>query len=434
VNRIQIAVLGVMSLGLVACQEMVPTSVDENLLPDEPHTVEVRLGWDEFASNLQVFGGFGSAADLGSGVVARSFEDTLDARTLTRFSAFPATVTVRDTTGSTKSDSDPIFRTGRVAVVLDTLASTNEEPVELALGALHQEWHPRTATWTAAVDTINDHRAWDEDGAGPVTELGTTTWDPAQGDTVFFPIDSTTLAALRDTTDLSRGVRLDILTPGHRVRIRTMLLRLDVESSLNPDTTVLSTVVRSGFTFIYSPVPEPPPDGIRIGGTPSWRTALQVTPPARLTGPADLCQSVGCPLELTAEELNYAALVLHTRQSEPAFQPTDSVSLDVRPVLSPAALPKSPLGSSLTGALGRRVAAELFGAGEGAAIEVPVTKFIQDQLRGETDSGTPPATTLALLSTFEPLSIAYASFHGPGSELEPELKLILTTGAKVDLP
>lgn len=433
-NRTKIAVLGLVSLGTLACQELIPTSVDDDLLPNEPVTVEVRLGWDEFASNLQVYGGFGSAADLGSGVVARDYADVLDARTLTRFSPFPTTVTVRDTAGVNRTDSLPIFRTGRVAVVLDTLASTNEGPVTFSLGALRQGWHARSATWTEAVDTANDRTLWEEPGAGPVRELGTAVWDPAGGDTVFFAVDSAQLAEWRDTTDVGRGARLDMLTSGERVRVRSILLRLDVQSSLNPDTTVVSTVVRRDFTFIYSPVPEPPPDGIRIGGTPSWRTVLDVTAPTTLNGPERLCQAVGCPVELTPDQLNYAALVLRTRRGEAAFQPTDSVSLDVRPVLARSALPKSPLGNSLTGTLGRRVAPDLFADGEGAEIEIPVTEFVADQLRGETAEGNPPPSTLALLSTFEPLSISFASFHGPGSMLEPELKLILTTGAKVELP
>lgn len=433
-NRTRLTALAVLALATTGCQEIVPTSVDEDLLPDEPVTVEVRLGWDEFASNLRVYGGFGSAVELGSGVLAREFAGTLDARTLSRFGAFPVAITVRDTTGTNRADSLPIFRTGRVAVVLDTLASTNQAPVTLALGALQESWHAPTASWTLAVDTINDTRAWSEPGAGPVEELGTAVWDPAAGDTVFFPVDSVRLAQWRDTADASRGIRLDILTPGERVRVNNVLLRLDVESSLNPDTTVLSTVTRQDFTFVYDPVPEPPPDGIRIGGTPSWRTVLDVAAPLRLEGPPALCQTVSCPVDVTPEQVNYAALVLHTRRSEAAFQPTDSVSLDVRPVLAPQSLPKSPLGSSLTGSLGRRVGPALFGDAEGAAIEVPVTQFIQDQLRGETDEGTEPPGTLALLSTFEPLSISFASFHGPGSELEPELKLILTTGAQVELP
>ena len=45
-----------------------------------------------------------------------------------------------------------------------------------------------------------------------------------------------------------------------------------------------------------------------------------------------------------------------------------------------------------------------------------------------------PPKTLALLSLFEPVSIAFASFHGPGDENAPFLKLIVTVGRSVELP
>ena len=62
-------------------------------------------------------------------------------------------------------------------------------------------------------------------------------------------------------------------------------------------------------------------------------------------------------------------------------------------------------------------------------MEVPVTTVVRDLLRGETSDGDPVSNTVALLSTFEPLSIEYASFEdavGPGA---PRLRLILNFGA-----
>lgn len=98
-------------------------------------------------------------------------------------------------------------------------------------------------------------------------------------------------------------------------------------------------------------------------------------------------------------------------------------------------MPKSPLGSSLiVEPLGRAVAPDAFGSSPGAVIEVPFTRFARDLLRGEDLAGSPAPNTLALLSVFEPLSIAYASFEGPGSAAEPILRLILTIGPPVELP
>lgn len=433
-RRVAGLVTAAISVAGSACQELTPTSVDEGLLPPAPVTVEVRFPWAAFASSLEVIGGYGSPSELGSGVVARDFAGSLDARTLVRLGDFPRQVTVRDTTGSARSDTLLTFTGGRVVAFLDTIASTNEGPVTVAAGRLQEEWHARTVSWADAVDTVRVRRAWSEPGGGAVVALGSAVWDPAEGDSVVIPVDSAQVAALSDTTVERFGVRFDLETPGERVKLTNAVLRLDTRSSINPDTALVLTAQRSEITFIYDPFPEPPPDGIRIGGAPSWRTVLDIAAPRTLDGPAELCAAVGCPVTLAADRLNYAAIVLKTRRGDPAFQPTDTVNLDVRPVLQRAALPKAPLGASITGAIGRRVDPSLFGENEGAEIEIPVTTLVRDLLRGETAAGRVPSNTLALLSTFEPLSISFASFHGPGSPDEPVLKLIVTVGRSVELP
>lgn len=435
VNRIKLpALAGLCVLGTLACAEIAPTAVDDDLLPPAPLTVEIRLDWDEFGRNLEVLGGYGSAQELGSGVTARLFAGSLNARTLSRFTGYPRAATVRDAEGNTRADSSLTFVGGWVVARIDTPTSVADGPVTLSLGALQQRWDPRTTNWEFAVDTINDRSPWGEPGAGPVLDLGQAVWDPAAGDSVLFPVDSAQVAAWADTLDLARGVRLDAVTEGVRLKVDNLFLRLDTRSSLDPDTTLVLTAPRQALTFVYDPVPAPPPDGIRIGGTPSWRTVLDIDVPAALSGPDVLCAAAGCPFALTEDRLNYAALVLRTRATPAAFQPTDTVNLDVRPVLQRSALPKSPLGASLTATLGRRVGPELFGSAPGGTIEIPITQFVQDLIRGTTASGGTPSETLALLSTFEPLSIAFASFYGPGSEFEPRLKLIVTAGPSVTLP
>ena len=428
------SLLGVTALGVVACEEQTPTSLDEGLLPEEPITLELHIPWEDFASNLEVIGGFGSPSELGTGVLANSFAGTLDARTLLRFGAYPSTVSVRDTTGTTRADSSLTFIGGRVVVFLDTIASTNEGPVLLSLGAIQHPWDVRTVTWTTAIDTINDRRLWPEEGAGPVVPLGVAEWDPATGDSVWFELDSAAVAAWADTSDVSRGARIDLLTEGARIQIATAVLRLNTRPSLNPDSTFFLVAPREEISFVYSPFPEPPPDGIRVGGAPAWRTVLDIRMPKQLNGPEALCAVVTCPVTLHSSELNYAALVLRTRRTQDAFQPTDTVAIDVRPVLSRVALPKAPLGNSLVGFAGRLIRPEVFGEEAGEEIEIPITIFAQNLISGTDAAGFQPPNTLALLSIFEPVSIAFASFHGPGGEYAPVLKLIVTIGRFVELP
>ncbi len=203
----------------------------------------------------------------------------------------------------------------------------------------------------------------------------------------------------------------------------------------NPDTLVQVSVSSRATTFIYSPFPDPPPDGIRIGGAPSWRTVLDVSIPTEIDGPPEFCAVVSCPHTLEPVQISFAALKLTSRTSDAAFQPTDTVRLDVRPVFDRSAMPKSPLGPSLVGAtLGRAVPPDAFGDAPGAVIQIPFTGFARDLLRGVDEDGNPAPNTLALLSVFEPLSIAFASFEGPGSASEPVLRLVLTIGPAMELP
>ena len=53
---------------------------------------------------------------------------------------------------------------------------------------------------------------------------------------------------------------------------------------------------------------------------------------------------------------------------------------------------------------------------------------------GVDQAGNPAPNTLVLLSVFEPFSITFASFEGPGSANEPYLRLVLTIGPPVELP
>jgi hypothetical protein len=428
-------VFGLAAVFASACSEEIPVGLAEGALPGEPVTIEVDIPWSEFASNLEVFGGYGSPRDLQQGFIALDFADTLDARTLLRFRALPSVATVRDTTGATRPDSSLAFVGARLVAFFDTLASTNTGPVNLSLRAMTTQWDPTTASWDFAIDTINDRRAWPEAGGGPALDVSTAIWDPATGDSAVFAVDSATLAMWSDTTDLTAGARLEALDPGFRLKMRDAALRLDVRPSLNPDTLIELTSLARQLTFIYSPFPSPPPDGVRIGGAPAWRTVIDVSIPTTINGPASFCAVVACPHVLTPAEISSAALVLTSRTTDAAFQPTDSVRLDVRPVYDRAAMPKSPLGASLiSDLLGSAVAPQAFGSAPGVPIKVIFTSFARDLLRGVDARGRVPPNSLVLLSVFEPFSISFASFEGPGGANEPTLRLVLTIGPPVEHP
>ena len=413
----------------IACSEISPTGV----VPEEPVTVEIRIPWEAFGSNLMSYVGSGAPIDLGVGIVAHRLGDSLEARTLATMTQIPTSTTVLDTTGTSRTDTLLQVLGGRIVATIDTLNSMSEGPVTLEAAMVEEIWDPNTATWSMAVDSLGGSQTpWDRPGAGPVSHAVTAVWD-AQGNTAVFEIDSTAVAAWADTAS-ARGLRLSSLTAGSRVEVTNVSIEVDVRPSLNPDTTVVVTASRSGLTFIYTPEPSPPDGSARVGGTPSYRTALQIELPTTLDGPPELCAVRGCPVELTANSLNYAAIVLSSQAVEVAFQPSDSVNLDVRPVSDPAALPKAPLGSSLiTNSIGKRVSASLFSVDEGMEVEIPITSLARTLIEPDTTSRFPPPNTIVLVSTYEPLSLSYASFFGTESAHPPELKLVVTISGTVEL-
>jgi len=419
------------SLGLLACQEELPTLVDDDLFPVEAFTIEVRLPWDEFASNLAVWGGYGTPSQLPRGIVARSFEGTLDARMLVDFFTYPSEISVRDSTGSIRPDTLLTFPSGRLVVRIDTTSSDFPGPVTLALGAPMEDWHFASVTWSLAVDTVGTQRPWSEEGAGPVIPIGPGVWDPSAGDSVVFELDSAAVALWADTSSANRGVRLEALTEGVRLDINSFQFSVNARASINPDTVVAVPVAVARRTFVYHPALEASENAILVGGVPAWRTVFRLDIPETLNGPESLCAQVVCPVTLEPEALSGAFLVLRTKAPPAAFQPADSLLMDVRSVLEPSRLPKSPLGASQVGGFGLHLAPEDFGEEDGVEVVIPLASLVRSLIAKHSDPDVQVPPDLALLSAFEPLSLYYASFHGPDSPLGPELLLVLTFGEEV---
>lgn len=429
--------LVVLSLALVvaaACTERSPSGPDDSQLPTEPVTVTLQLDWPDFASNLQVYGGYAGPAEMNSTVVARSFGG-MEARTLLRFGSFPLSALVRADPNSPALTADTAltFIDAYVVVLFDTIASTNTGPVSLGIGQTLERWHEPSATWANAADTAGGSQAWSQPGGGAVLPIGTLDWDPATGDSMTFFLDQTEIARWDGAPDSVRSVRIDLLTDGHRLEIGGAALRLVATSVADPDTTLVLSVATTAVTFVYDPPAAAPADGLRVGGAPAWRSVLDVALPATLSGPPELCAAVGCPFALGPQNVTYAALGLRGRRPPDAFQPTDTITFDVRAVLSRAALPKSPLGNSFAQQGGTPVSSDIFGVAEGTMVDIPITAFVQGFLAGPDASGRPPSNTLAILSGPEPMSFTFGEFFGPGGPNAPVLKLILTAGPPLEL-
>ena len=157
-NRlVQTGLVALISSSFLACQEDLPTAGRVDLIPVDAVSVEVTLPFEKFGSNLRAYGGYGSPSELAYGMIAHKYGGELEARTLINLWPYPVFATVRDTTGTSRPDSTLTFVGGRLVAKFDTIASVQEGPVELALGAMENSWHYPSANWMVAVDTVMDH-------------------------------------------------------------------------------------------------------------------------------------------------------------------------------------------------------------------------------------------------------------------------------------
>ena len=428
---------------LAACQNEIPTALDEGLLPVKPVTLEVRLPWSQFATSAQVVGGFGRADEVGVGTIANAFGGILNARTLLH----PVLPQTADPLGDFTPDSLTQIVEGSFLLRLNPTASSNQGPVTVAVGRTTTHWDAGSASWRLAVDDLDGREEWPEPGGGSVVPLGSGEWDPLEGDSLLISLGPAALATVLDTTTLEFGVRVDLVTPGELVQVTFVELRLFAVVEGIDTLVALPTVSVTDQTFIYDPAPGPP-EGLRVGGIPAWRTVISMALPTTVAGTPEACLLVACPLVLTPERINHASLVLTTRANEPGFQPTDSLLVHVRSLFAAELLPKSPVGPAifLDGlglTLGAALASAAFVPGGERSVEVPITPLVSDLVRGTTVDGGLTSPTIALLSLncsllsglcIEPASIAFSSFAGAGEPGEPSLRLILTISDRVELP
>ena len=419
---------------LSGCEDALPTASSPGLIPGSPESVEVFFDFGQVVRDVQVYSGFGSVASLGDELLARDVEGVFNARALARFAGFPRSIQVQDAEGTTRTDSMFTVIGGRVTVQIDTIPIPRDTATFVA-GAVTVPWDPGSATWEHASDTVGDPTAWPEPGGGPVEVLDTAVWRSVAGtDSVFFEVDSATVAGWMVEEDRTRGVRIEIDDPDIRLVATRINFLLRVRPSFEGTDPLLVSTGSRRTTFLYDPPPEAPTDGLRFGGAPAWRTVLDLDFPTTVTAPAEACAVVECPLEISADQVTYAGIQLFTRETSSLYSTSDSLTAELRGVLRPDLLPRSPLGRRPLGGVGG-LPPDAFGLGADELVEVPLTNYIQSLLEGDGDGGTAPPSTVALLSPIEPLSFAYGEFHGgDAGVLAPRFRLILTLADEVDLP
>jgi hypothetical protein len=173
---------------------------------------------------------------------------------------------------------------------------------------------------------------------------------------------------------------------------------------------------------------------MQIGGAPARREVFRIELPDAIDVSGEVCQRIECPVRLEPDRLMYAGLGLSTHASvSPGLAPVDTLVVEVRPVLSPSRLPRSPLGSRVHAQLDSLPPA-FFSSEADTRVEIGLTDYVQNLLQPDSLLIGERTPTIAIVSSPEPRDISLVSFYAPGTELEPTLRLIVTVSDPVPLP
>lgn len=412
-----------------ACTQDSPTEAGSGLLPpDAIRTFELVLGPERYLQWDTAFGIYSYASDVDYSLIANQYDGVLNSRVLLRY-PIPRTITLLDSAGVLRTDSMPIYFSGDVRLLVDTIAST-EPPADLNLYRTTEQWDRTSASWEYRVDSTGVRIPWSVPGGSPGALIGSATW--AEGDSTLVPVDSATIAIWADTSDATRGAVLGTATAGTRLRTVLPTLRLRARSTMNPDTVVEVTLAPSR-TFIFEPE-QPESVGFpRVGGTPAWRTVLRLR--ERLDTVTVACPGVpGCTLRLGDVTINYAAMQLQPLPSPAGFAPELPLSIALHALLpSPLVpLPRSPL-TGIVGAPAGSIPATSFIAPGAPVVEVAATDFIRllfstPDPDADADEAYMP-THLGLLPAGSTRTFGFGTFA-----TMPSLRMIVTISRELQLP
>lgn len=424
---------------LTACSDEVPTASGPGVIPLDAATFQVDLPFEAFASGARIDGGYGVPASLIQAYMVRSAEGDEVAHPLARWTGFSPAVSVM-IEGETSARSDTAWTVvgGELFLRVDSARVVGEAPFTIEAHRILEPFDAGSATWLNAVDTLGGVVPWSSPGGGALVSLGMAEWFPEQGDSVRIAIDSTLALQLSSAdTGVPPAIRFSVGEAGAYLRAFDTDLALLVRPSLDPDSVYRLPAFGPGLTFIQSAQPELDPGAYLVaGGAPAFRSSFSIDLPEAVQASGPICApALTCQFELTPDRILYAGLQL-TPVENPSFllNPADTMTLDLRPVLSPALLPRAPLGVPIQ-PQARRVPPSAFGPPElSTPVELAVTRYVRDLLqdrRSETPQGL--TTTVSLLVPIEPSGLGVATFAGPDTPQRPRLRLILTRSEGVSL-
>lgn len=422
-RRILILGLGIVAgAGLSACDQEVPTSVGGDVIGEGFRTFEVVLEAADFLEADTTYDRLGTLTGAPFGLVARSFGGELFGHTLFRVSV-PTRVTYEDEDENSVTDSVFTVVGGTVTVVFDSLGDSTG-PVEIEVVDLTESWHAGSVSWEQRFDTAGVSAAWQEPGGTTGQVLGTATWET--GDTLRIPIDSAAASVLTDSASAFHGGLVRSATDGTRLRVQTVNFAFDVRPE-STDTIVAAGSVNQRAVVVTPEASTPDGTELRVGGVPTWRSALRFRLLKDVRIPCGPGAS-GCTIPLSEVEVSLAALLLQPLPVA-ARRIERPMRVEGRAVLRAPGVPVS--RSPLSNAFGRMQSAlepadftvETSGSPRAT---VPVTGYVRRNLEPAGDED--PILWIALVAEAEQLSpvFGYASFGSLQSDAPPRLRLVVT--------
>lgn len=422
-RRILILGLGLATAAgvLSACGDEDPTSVGGDIIEEGFLTFDVLLGASAFLVSDTTYDSIGALNSAPFALVAESFEGELFAHTLFRVNV-PTRVTY-ESEGTTITDSVFTIVGGTVTVVVDTLGEETP-PAGLEIVEVTESWEAGSATWEQRYDTAGVSEAWTQPGGTPGETLGTSMWTGP--DTVRIPLDSAAAAVLSDSAGAFHGALLRSNTAGTRLRIQSLSFGFDIRPA-SVDTIVPGGSV--GTDVVIATPAASPADGseLRVGGVPTWRSALEFRPLADVEIPCSP-GSTTCTIPLSEVNVNLATLLVQpvpvgSRRIERPFR------VEARAVLRADGVPvsRSPLSSAL-GRMSESLVPDAFTVSpeDAGPAAVPITGYVRRNVAPVDDED--PVLWIALLAESERSApvFGYAAFGSVQSASPPMLRLVVT--------
>ncbi|CAN5833396.1 hypothetical protein BH23GEM8_BH23GEM8_15790 [soil metagenome] len=367
------AAVGMLALPLMfGCRDELPTATGEDLFPGgaRPSTVDLTLEPEQFVLSSVQQTDFARAADAGYLVVARDFEQELNANALVRFTGFPETVTYT-INGALTTEQNFTYQGGQVVTSV-VARSSAAVTTQLRLWELAEPWDTVGVSWTVASGRASPTQ-WSTPGGTRGSMLGQSVWTPgdttAAADSVRFTVDATAVARMAAAG--FNGLVITSETAGARVTLSRVALQTSVRPAAHPDTTIALTIVGGPQTFIFSPEAQNVAGTLRVGGVTGDRAVLGIDLRQQVPGCANPATTPNCPsVSLRNVTINRASLVLSPVRTPGGLRPLVSPSMRIRRVVEPGLGRFAPLGQLL---FADTVPVARFASPGGAPISIDLT-------------------------------------------------------------